>query len=289
MAEGLTARNAGLALLAEVLGEGRLLSQVLADPAGPLAGLPGPERARAQRLAAQVLRQIEPADRLLAPALRKQPPLAVMNILRLAVVELAGGAAAHGVVHTAVETTRRGNRTGHLAGLVNAVLRSVSAGAVLAGPMPDAPMLSGPVQRLPRWLRQPETGLMMVQGRAGATGERFNLGEVTVTRCALRLGATPDAAVATPVGVAYVLGRSHRQARLAATADALLQDPAHRDAVFAQLLQPVREHLSNLRSARLHKLQQSHLRCCILHGYPVRSKINIRIASLEILQVLRRM
>ncbi len=155
MAEGLTARNAGLALLAEVLGEGRLLSQVLADPAGPLAGLPGPERARAQRLAAQVLRQIEPADRLLAPALRKQPPLAVMNILRLAVVELAGGAAAHGVVHTAVETTRRGNRTGHLAGLVNAVLRSVSAGAVLAGPMPDAPMLSGPVQRLPRWLRQP--------------------------------------------------------------------------------------------------------------------------------------
>jgi alpha-D-ribose 1-methylphosphonate 5-triphosphate synthase subunit PhnG len=54
----------------------------------------------------------------------------------------------------------------------------------------------------PRWLRAPETGLMMVQGRAGGTGERFNLGEVTVTRCALRLpGATQQA----PVGVA-VLG-----------------------------------------------------------------------------------
>ena len=26
------------------------------------------------------------------------------------------------------------------------------------------------------WLRKPETGLMMVQGRAGGTGERFNLG-----------------------------------------------------------------------------------------------------------------
>ena len=28
-----------------------------------------------------------------------------------------------------------------------------------------------------RWLRAPETGLMMVQGRAGGTGERFNLGQ----------------------------------------------------------------------------------------------------------------
>jgi alpha-D-ribose 1-methylphosphonate 5-triphosphate synthase subunit PhnG len=81
-----------------------------------------------------------------------------------------------------------------------------------------APHLSNQSQ----WLRRPETGLMMVQGRAGGTGERFNLGEITVTRCTLRLG---DAAGNTPVGVAYVLGRSHRHAQLAATADALLQDP----------------------------------------------------------------
>ena len=71
-----------------------------------------------------------------------------------------------------------------------------------------------------RWLRAPETGLMMVQGRAGGTGERFNLGEVTVTRCALRVADASDAAEAT-VGVAYVLGRSHRQVQLAALADAL--------------------------------------------------------------------
>ena len=64
-----------------------------------------------------------------------------------------------------------------------------------------APHLSNQSQ----WLRRPETGLMMVQGRAGGTGERFNLGEITVTRCTLRLG---DAAGNTPVGVAYVLGRS---------------------------------------------------------------------------------
>ena len=43
------------------------------------------------------------------------------------------------------------------------------------------------LQATPYWLRKPETGLMMVEGRAGGNGERFNLGEMTVIRCALRL------------------------------------------------------------------------------------------------------
>ena len=77
-----------------------------------------------------------------------------------------------------------------------------------------------------QWLRKPETGLYMVQGRAGGTGERFNLGELTVTRCALRVGGEDGA-----VGVAYVMGRNHRQAQLAAVADALLQDPAQHERI----------------------------------------------------------
>src|SRR5512139_3658243 len=36
-------------------------------------------------------------------------------------------------------------------------------------------------------LRAPETGLVMLRGRMGATGAAFNLGEATVTRCAVRL------------------------------------------------------------------------------------------------------
>ena len=98
----------------------------------------------------------------------------------------------------------------------------------------------------PNWLRAPETGLMMVQGRAGATGERFNLGEVTVSRCALRL-ARPEASV---VGVAYALGRSHRQVSLAAVADALLQDPTQKNLLEQTLLTPVRLHLAQQRSQR---------------------------------------
>ncbi|QRM33229.1 phosphonate C-P lyase system protein PhnG [Microvirga sp. VF16] len=66
------------------------------------------------------------------------------------------------------------------------------------------------------WLRRPEIGLVLVRGRAGGTGSPFNLGEVTMTRCALRLadGTT---------GFAFVLGRDQRHAELAAVFDALLQ------------------------------------------------------------------
>lgn len=69
------------------------------------------------------------------------------------------------------------------------------------------------------WLRKPETGTMMVQGRAGAVGAAFNLGEVTVTRAALRLDCGT-------VGHALVQGRSPRKAERAALLDALLQTGA---------------------------------------------------------------
>jgi alpha-D-ribose 1-methylphosphonate 5-triphosphate synthase subunit PhnG len=89
------------------------------------------------------------------------------------------------------------------------------------------------------WLRPAETGLMMVQGRAGGSGQRFNLGEVTVTRCVLK----PDAARTgcRQVGVAYVMGGSHRHAQLAALADALLQEPTLYGRWSQVLLQPLRQ------------------------------------------------
>lgn len=143
---GLAARAATLGLLSVIMEEGQTLAEALAAPNGPLAKVAPQDRARAQRLALQVIRLMEPVDRLLEPHLRKSPPLAVMNILRLAVTELHEGAAAHGVVNAAVELARKGGkRTVPMAGLINAVLRKVPEGA----PLP------GPAQRMPRWLRQP--------------------------------------------------------------------------------------------------------------------------------------
>ncbi len=105
----------------------------------------------------------------------------------------------------------------------------------------------------PQWLRAPETGLVMLQARAGGTGERFNLGEASVTRCALR----PDSAVVVceAVGVAYVLGRSKRHAELAATADALLQDPACQAKVPADLLTRIEASLAEAHRARMARTQ----------------------------------
>jgi len=74
------------------------------------------------------------------------------------------------------------------------------------------------------WLRNPETGLIMLRGRAGGTGAQFNLGEASVTRCTVRV--TPAEGVEV-VGYACVLGRDHRLASLAALFDALLQAPSH--------------------------------------------------------------
>lgn len=185
MAQGRTARGAAVALLNEVIGEGRLMAQLLGED-GPMAGLTGPERARAQRLALAVLRAAEPVDRVLAPFLRKAPALAVQNILRLAVVEIAGGAAPHGVVNEAVGLVRADRKTVHMAGLVNAVLRKVEP-----GPLP------GPAQRLPRWLRQP---LVHAWGREAVAAIEAVQAGVPPVDLSLRPGAEAPAGEVLPTG-----------------------------------------------------------------------------------------
>lgn len=81
-------------------------------------------------------------------------------------------------------------------------------------------------------LRPPETGLVMTRGRAGGSGQRFNLGEITVTRAAVKLADGT-------VGHAYVAGRNKRHAELAAVFDALLQHPQHHDAIERELIAPL--------------------------------------------------
>lgn len=81
------------------------------------------------------------------------------------------------------------------------------------------------------WLRAPEVGSTMVRGRAGGTGAPFNLGEITVTRCALRLECGT-------VGHAYVQGRDKAHAEAAALVDALMQTDQAAD-IRAAVLDPL--------------------------------------------------
>jgi 16S rRNA (cytosine967-C5)-methyltransferase len=139
-----SARRVAVGILDLVLGEGQTIAEAV-ENLPSLRALPPADRARAQRLAVQAIRSLEPIERILAPRLRKAPPLNVMNILRLAVLERSLGEAAYGVVNSAVALAQAGKRSQHLAGMVNAVLRG----------LPDPVVLDGPAQMLPRWLRQP--------------------------------------------------------------------------------------------------------------------------------------
>ena len=96
------------------------------------------------------------------------------------------------------------------------------------------------------FLRRPEVGLVMVRARAGGTGGRFNLGEMTVTRCTVQL----EGGV---LGHAYVAGRSRRHAELAAVFDALLQDPAHREGLGRTVLAPLEDKRQARRRATAEK------------------------------------
>ncbi len=141
------ARQAALALIDAVTIDRQLLSEALA--AGTLDRLAPETRARAQRLATDVLRWADRADRMLKPFLMLKPPFAVRNILRLGTVEIwQNGEAAHGVVNACVDLAARLPKGPGFRGLVNAVLRRVSE------ERPGAwDRLPGP--RLPEWLRKP--------------------------------------------------------------------------------------------------------------------------------------
>lgn len=122
-----------------------------------------------------------------------------------------------------------------LAVLAKATVAELEAALVGIGDRPDY-----------RLLRRGETGLVMVRGRVGGSGRPFNLGEMTMTRCAVR--------VETPLrrltGLSFVAGCDVRHAELAAVFDALLQDPRHAAEIEAAVVTPVAARLAAERRAQ---------------------------------------
>ena len=155
---GLPARRTAHHLLMQITTEGRLMAELIAG--GALNQLANDDRARAQRLATDALRGLDRADRMLKPYLKKTPPDHVMNALRLGVVELCGGEAAHGVVNAYVEIVGRNKRTQAMKGLTNAVLRKIAAEGPEGWEKRAVPLTPG-------WLRQP---LVAAWGREAVVG-----------------------------------------------------------------------------------------------------------------------
>ena len=155
---GLPARRSAHHLLMQITGEGRLMAELIGS--GALARLENDDRARAQRLATEALRGLDRADRMLKPYLKKTPPDHVMNALRLGVIELCSGEAAHGVVNAYVEIVARNKRTQAMKGLTNAVLRKIAEEGPEGWHKRAIPLTPG-------WLRQP---LVAAWGRDAVEG-----------------------------------------------------------------------------------------------------------------------
>lgn len=112
-------------------------------------------------------------------------------------------------------------------------------------PASDLARLSAPVLSEYRfeWLRPPEQGLMMVRARIGNTCDRFNVGEATVTRCAVRHRSAAGDVVA---GVGHVLGRDVERAERIAQLDALLQIDSLHTLLWRNVVEPLRERREHL-------------------------------------------
>ncbi len=86
-----------------------------------------------------------------------------------------------------------------------------------------------------RDLKPPETGLVMLRGRAGGDGAAFNLGEATVARAVVELDTGER-------GYGHRLGRDLQQARRIAVLDALWQ--RERQKVETRVLAPIAARLA---------------------------------------------
>ena len=100
-------------------------------------------------------------------------------------------------------------------------------------------------------IRAPETGMVMVRARMGGTGQAFNSGEMTVTRCVVRLDDGQ-------LGYSYLAGRDKKAALLAALADAHLQG-AESSYWHGQVIQPLQGQQAQLRAQREEEIAASRV------------------------------
>ena len=92
-------------------------------------------------------------------------------------------------------------------------------------------------------VRPTDTGLIMVRGKVGGDGGRFNLGELPLTRAALRIDGGQ-------VGIGYVAGRNSDHAELAALADAMVQSETWCSVLEEKVLIPLADAVRDKKTER---------------------------------------
>lgn len=141
-AAGQAERRAAARILGAVLVDRVQLGRAVAEHGTALSG---PERARTGRAVAGTLRRLGAIDALLDGFLKKDTPIRVRHVLRLATWEMhVDGVPTHAAVDGAVRSVKATRKIEQLAGLTNAVARKIAAAT-----LSDAPA------RLPTYLRKP--------------------------------------------------------------------------------------------------------------------------------------
>ncbi|RWR02256.1 phosphonate C-P lyase [[Pantoea] beijingensis] len=101
-------------------------------------------------------------------------------------------------------------------------------------------------------LRAPETGLTRLQARMGATGKRFIVGDVTVTRAVVRL-------TDGTCGYSYITGRDKLHAERCAVIDALLQQRENGALLHDNLITPLAAERAEQQQQRAREVASSRV------------------------------
>lgn len=102
------------------------------------------------------------------------------------------------------------------------------------------------IRAIHRCVRGPETGMAMLRGRMGGTGNAFHLGEMTLTRASVAVDAAAlgsDSVAQEILGHGWVRGRDHRHAELIALVDACAQHGGWAPRIDAELIAPLQDEL----------------------------------------------
>ncbi len=127
--------------------------------------------------------------------------------------------------------------------------------AVLAHSLPEELAAIWAEQKLnPDYLviRQPETGLVQIQARMGATGQRFFAGDATLTRAVVQLADGT-------YGYSYLLGRDKAHAERCAVIDALMQEKVRFRTLQETVIAPLAANREQRQAARRTQINSSRV------------------------------
>ncbi|MEO0444221.1 MAG: phosphonate C-P lyase system protein PhnG [Pseudomonadota bacterium] len=99
-------------------------------------------------------------------------------------------------------------------------------------------------------LKKPEVAMVMVKAQSNSEGQAFNMGEMTVTHCVLRLDNHC-------IGYGYIAGRCKNKALLVALIDAHQQSREYNQTIIQSVITPLKQLLIDKQQQQACKVQKT--------------------------------